>query len=225
MSEDRPANHGKKWSIHDRNRIFELHKHGHSFSEIAREFERTPASIELQLREIFIQNNITRRNIKHLKHFTDKRNLPSIQKYGILPIEKIIDRKIEHYSNDDQRLDKFKHGSCFSITNINKYLLNSYKSRFPEREWIEIVVDAEILCKSRCFYFSSNAAKNVFTTLRDDYDLCTPKAFEAMFAQSIPSSPFASRAGKALNETTCVQAEVIILGTIAKSRILSWNPL
>lgn len=225
MEKDRPINHGKKWTTSDRSKLYELYKLGRSYSELANHFERSTLSIELQLREIFISNLLETRNIKHLKHFTDKRNLFSIQKYGLLPIKSLVSRGIKYYHNDEKRLDNLQDGVCFSVSNINKYLLNTYKSRFPQKEWIEIIIDAQALIKSRCLYFSSNAAKSSFSKLREDYELSTPKAFEAMFADSIPTSPYATRAGKGLDQTTCDQAEVIILGSIGKSKILGWNQL
>ncbi len=225
MSENLPKNHGARWTDHDREKVFELYRLGRSFKEIANQFNRSETSIELQIREIFLINAINRRKIKHLKHFTDKRNLPSIRKYGLLSRQSLIDREINYIFNDDKRLDQLSHGVCFSVTNLNSHLLNSYRLRFPSREWIEIFVDANILIKSRCLYFSSNAAKSAFSDLRKDFQLGTFKAFEAMFAESIPSSPNASRAGKESHETTCNQAEIIILGNIAKSKILGWKQL
>lgn len=223
MTALKPLNHGAKWSEDDKEKVFELYKKGWSYQKIASSFKRTSISIELQIREHFIKSMLKKREIKTLYHFTDLRNLESIKKFGLLSISKLNEKNIEYHPNDPQRLDGIQNGICLSISGINKHLLKVYKQRYPEKKWVIIYIDASVLIKSGCLYFSSNAAKRFFNKAKDSWDLGSVRAFEAMFDEQIPSSPNATRQGKDKWEPTCDQAEVVFVRSISKKHIIKWE--
>ena len=155
MTALKPLNHGAKWSEDDKKKVFELYKKGWSYQKIASSFKRTSISIELDTRALY-KKHAQKREIKTLYHFTDLRNLESIKKFGLLSISKLNEKNIEYHPNDPQRLDGIQNGICISISGINKHLLKVYKQRYPEKKWVVISIDASVLIKSGCLYFSSN---------------------------------------------------------------------
>ena len=73
---------------------------------------------------------IKKRKITKLIHVTRKENLKSILNYGILSRDDLIKRNIDFKFNDNDRYDQWEFASCFSVTNLNPFLIK----RFIERQ-------------------------------------------------------------------------------------------
>jgi hypothetical protein len=161
------------------------------------------------------------RGVTRLVHFTDQRNLSNIEKYGILPIERLAEKDIEHYPNDSYRLDGQLGGISVSITNLNAHLLRSFQRR-QRRSWVEIDIDPEVAWTKTCLFYESNAASRKFDGLSDEY-LQSMHALTNMFGEKVTNRKGMTfdRTNKAPNQTTDEQAEIMVRWQIPKSKILA----
>ena len=102
--------------------------------------------------------------IKYLIHFTDRQNIPSILKHGILSVEELKKRKIEYVFNDVNRQDNETDYISLSVSNMNQFVYRSFRyDKESIKHGVAIVIDAKILYKeinvSR-YYCNTNAANN-----------------------------------------------------------------
>ena len=218
-----PINHGKHWSreakIEAYKLALELKDDGDLFNKLANHYGRTPTSVMLIIREMAREKFIKSRNIEKLIHFTDARNIKSIQKNGLISVDTLNKKKMHYYNCDDKRLDGITHGISISITNRNDYLFNAYHKR-QKREWIEIELDPYLLCKANCYFFDTNAANNKFKNRHSELE--NVGALQSMFSDEviIQNGRTIKRINQNINETTCSQAEIIVKYKIPKSKII-----
>lgn len=222
-----PLNHGKPWSTELKKNLLDLYNEGYDFDSLARKFKRTSLSIELTIRKIKISNFFKERKIEKLIHFTDHRNLESIKKYGLLPVERLKEKKIKYFFNDKDRLDNQLGGISLSVTKRNDHLLKAFNTR-EKRDWIEIEIDPEVASTRNCFFYFTNAANAVFKNTTNEM-LSSFEYLELMFDEYItphPNSPRSityTRTHKNANETTDEQAEIIANWIVPKTKILKIN--
>ena len=72
---------------------------------------------------------IKQRNITQLIHFTNKKNVSSIIKNGLLNNDELKRRNLKYISNDPERRDNLTHSISLSITNKNSDLYEAFKYR------------------------------------------------------------------------------------------------
>ena len=65
---------------------------------------------------------IKQRNITQLIHFTNKKNVSSIIKNGLLNNDELKRRNLKYISNDPERRDNWTYSISLSITNKNSVL-------------------------------------------------------------------------------------------------------
>jgi len=218
-----PINHGKHWSreakIEAYQKALKLKDDQDIFNKLADQYGRTSTSIMLIIREIAREKFIKSRNIQKLIHFTDARNIESIRKHGLISVDTLNKKNMHYYNCDDKRLDGIMHGISLSITNRNDYLLNAYHKR-QKREWIEIELDPYLLCKANCYFFDTNAANKKFNNCHSELE--NVGAFISMFSDevTIQDGRKINRIDHNMDETTCVQAEIIVKYKIPKSKII-----
>ena len=70
---------------------------------------------------------IKKRNITQLIHFTNKKNISSILKNGLLSNDELHKRNLDYIYNDPERRDKWTFAISLSVTNKNPYLYKSFK--------------------------------------------------------------------------------------------------
>lgn len=92
-----------------------------------------------------VKEIIKKRGITKLIHFTAEDNIDSIKKHGILPRETLINRKLVFDFNDPQRLEKKLDSICLSVEIPNKRLIDEFKVRFPEKNFVILEIDPSIL--------------------------------------------------------------------------------
>tara|TARA_B100000242_G_scaffold256863_1_gene200449 strand:+ start:461 stop:1162 length:702 start_codon:yes stop_codon:yes gene_type:complete len=224
-----PLNHGKPWSTELKKNLMDLYHKGHDLDSLARKFKRTSLSVELTIRKIKISNFLKERKIEKLIHFTDLRNLESIKKYGLLPVERLKKKKIKYFFNDKNRLDNQLGGISLSVTKRNDHLLKAFDNR-EKRDWVEIELDPEVASTRNCFFYFTNAANAVFKNTSNE-KLSSFEYLELMFNEYItphPNSPRSktyTRTYKKINETTDEQAEIIANWIVPKTKILKINKI
>ncbi|MAV61235.1 MAG: hypothetical protein CMQ83_02605 [Gammaproteobacteria bacterium] len=236
---EKPNNFGKHWSWRDRYALKSSYENGESVQNLSIKYKRTVNSIKNQINIVKIKDIIEKRQIKELLHFTDKRNINFIKKFGLLGINALGTKKIQYYSNDSKRLDGMPACICLSVSYLNRYLLRSYNAK-EKRDWVQITINPIVLFTRGAYFFDSNAANKKF---RDDkkynYDyLRSADAFESMFADCVESSngkytreknisktsrPITSR--KLANVPTDLQAEILVSSYIPLSYIMDFKEI
>ena len=219
-----PKNHGKRWSQQDINSMKSSFDKGVSIKNLAIKYGRTETSIRTYLNRLEIMEEIKKRNITELLHFTDKRNIRTIKRYGLLGINNLKNKNIKFLPNDDKRLDSTENSGfiCMSISYLNRPLLKAFNARL-KRNWIRISIDPSILLKYNCQFFDCNASTKKFrnTEKYNPEYLRSAKAFKSMFDGIVEerSGFIAKRSSgpedlkdwfKAPNATTSIQAEIQI---------------
>lgn len=171
----------------------------------------------LTLEQLRVKEFLQRRNIRYLVHFTDKRNIFSIKKFGLLPVSLLMQKQMEFVANDDARYDGHEDGISLSISEENIHVKQAFESRYPDREYQIIRIDASVLYLENTprIYCQTNAATVSGRKGSAFEDL------EAMFAQTVcytlqNSSEVYSftRHGQPANQPTVHQAEILWLGEI-----------
>ena len=226
-NQDKPENHGKPWEEKDQKELKKLYDDGETLLDLAKKYKRTKTSIELTIRKLEILNIIEERNIEKFIHFTDIRNMPTIEKYGILSIPRLKHQQIPFHGNDKLRLDDEENGISVSITSRNTHLLKSYEEK-ESRTWAEIEIDPTIAASGHCLFFDSNAAsRHTKYKNKSEKDLQSTEAFMGIFAEEVTNSSGQTftRKYKKTNEPTDDQAEIIVKFIIPKSKILNWKKI
>lgn len=222
---EKPENHGKPWTKEEQEELKRLYDEGSTIVELSEKYKRTEISIELITKKLKIFKVLERRKIKKLIHFTDIRNIKTIEKYGILPITRLQEKGIKYYENDSIRFDNQPGGISVSITKRNSHLLNAFQKRKP-RSWAEIEINPEIVATRNSLFYDSNAASKKYINVSEEY-LQSADAFLNMFAEKVinSSGQTFSRRNKQLEEPTDDQAEIIVRWAIPKSKILNWKEI
>lgn len=163
-----------------------------------------------------IQAFATARNIKYLFHFTQVGNLSSILAHGLLPKSHIAANGINALTNDLYRLD-FTDGLCLSVSFPNYKMFYPLRQNSPEKQWVVLVINANVLWELDCAFCRENAAKSSVTSipLAQRRGL---RALQAMFEdyngprneQNIPE-----------NYPSHPQAEVLVFDRISPEHILA----
>lgn len=173
-------------------------------------------SIESNINEISIHEVIKNRNITKLIHVTNKKNLDSILKHGILPLTNLEKDGIDYEFNDSLRLEKRRDAICLSVTDYNNFLFGSFQKKYPKNEYVVLEIDPQILLiegieKVFCDYNAASRFSNKSTT-----------NMEIMFKEKIKRrAKIKTRTKKEKNEPTSYQAEILYCGKIDSKYIMN----
>jgi len=210
----------RKLNCSEIDKLMHYYDADYTYNKMAKIFGVNPTELRYYLEKIEKPYNfrkiIKKRKIESLIHFTSKFNEKSIDEYGILSIEKLKRRNIEFESNDELRLENKLNGVSLSITKRNEFLFEKFKKDKINNRWIEYSIDPKVLIDKECRFYFTNAASGVFYKSRGDINLYEDVSdFENMFADVIEKTRvIQNRVNKYDNETTCIQAEIIVLGDI-----------
>lgn len=164
-----------------------------------------------------IKSFLDERGIKYLVHFTDQRNIPSIRQHGLLPVSMLEERTICYVHNDDGRNDNYRNGISLSISAENEFVRSSFENEYPDRVYKRIAIDASVLyleTTSR-IYCQTNAATVSGHKGSDVEDLMAMFANQVCYTLRNSNEPrILNRMGRASNQPTDVQAEILWLGNI-----------
>lgn len=174
--------------------------------------------ILMNSQEKTIQDTIKDRQITKLIHVTDKDNVVSIKKYGLLPVTDLKSKKISYSFNDNQRLDFFTDAVCLSVTSYNKFLFNSFQEKFKTRKYVVLEIDPKILYDTNIkkLFFDYNAAASTAECSRTNMEIMFK---DELFIKS--ADIIKTRDDKAKNEPTSCQAEILYFGKINPKYILN----
>ena len=187
-------------------------------------YPETDTLVKLTNAQLEIKSFLEKRNIKHLVHFTDSKNVESIKRHGILSVQQLMDRGMVFRRNDFGRYDNMLDYISLSITNPNLVLLSSYISKGTIDDVKVVIIDATILYKeinTPRIYCDRNAANG---TCKKGSSI---HHFENMFVETLeyqtPSTGKLysyNRAIKRPNDTTDPQAEILFYRRIDPKYIL-----
>ena len=170
------------------------------------------------------KKELQKRGIEYLVHITKLCNLEGIRKYGILSRIQL------EYKNDIyyEVLDKDKYDDEYnristSVTCMNKYYFKSKKEEGILTDPVILFIDANILCDPgvKATFYVTNAANRIMRNMSGQ----SFKAFLKMFRSNLTvetSDGFLreyDRSNRAENQTTDIQAEVMIDRIIPKKYI------
>ena len=158
---------------------------------------------------------IKNRKIEKLIHVTNKENLESIKKYGLMPVSELENNKINYICNDNLRLDNHIDGVCLSVTNVNEYLFGSFQKRYRDSQYVVLEIDPNILIdpKIRKIYYDYNAASPRSAKSETNMEIMFPETNVKKLIEH-------TRRDKKINEPTSGQAEILFFGKIDPKYII-----
>ena len=183
-------------------------------------------SKEEKKKSLDLQDKISEKGITRLIHFTSRKNLESILKNGIMSITEMKQNLMHYEYNDENRFDQCFDGISLSIQSPNIYLLNKFKEKYKDREYVYILLDPALLYEitddsgeklAPRIYCNYNAAGSL--TKKDSENI------DVMFEDGFIAGPwwksmYFTRENKEDNETTANQAEIIFRKRIDPKYIL-----
>lgn len=165
-----------------------------------------------------MKNEIKKRGIKFLVHFTRYENLKEIFKHGLIPRAKFKEKKIESLINDTKRLNGLINASSLSITFPNYKMFYRLRIENDNNEWVVIVFNIAVILEKECAFCQDNAANINISRIplkeRKGID-----AFKKMF-ENIEGKPSRKKLGLCNNMTTNPQAEVLVFDVIETGFII-----
>ncbi|MCW1361004.1 hypothetical protein OLQ22_08225 [Campylobacter jejuni] len=107
-----------------------------------------------------IKSFIESRKITKLVHFTNGKNIKSIDKYGILSVAELQKRGWFYSKNDEMRLDGLLDFISLSITDINHFVFDKFVNNGSLKDPHIVIISPRILWESnnKRLYCIANAA-------------------------------------------------------------------
>ena len=175
-----------------------------------------------KIRSYALQIGLTR-----LIHYTPIENIPSIIENGILSVNQIRNRKLQHARNDAQRLDGLVDWISTSITHPNYAYLHAIRSREPNKRFAIIELNSNLLWTQDWIAFPTNAAatESKSLLLNNAKSLMGVSGLMNLFKcgesrdKSNPKRIERSTYNLPENEATDPQSEVMFLGEIPTTSI------
>ena len=170
-----------------------------------------------------IQEDVIKRGITRLCHFTPSRSLSHILAggTGILPSKLLKEEdRLLYNPTDLQRLDGHAGHICCSIEYPNAWYLDRAKrGEILFCDWVVIFVDPNVLASQGTLFCPRNAAAGYGAYIAAGYD-----AYERMFAQRVPGAQGAVRSRTSQHlpcSPTDDQAEVLVPNFIPLENIMA----
>ena len=161
-----------------------------------------------------IKNEIEKRSIRQVVHFTQLSNLENILKYGLLPKDTLDADEHLYEGNDDLRIDSCINASCLSVSFPNYKMFYSCRMQDRSVKWIVISFDPRILWKKDCAFCVENAASNAVACMPLE-SRKTPESFLGLFKDH---DNYPTRADLSIPEyyPTNPQAEILIFEPVER---------
>lgn len=155
--------------------------------------------------------------VRNLIHFTRVDNLQSILHRGIMSVVRMRDEEVHFESNDQERRDLKLDAISLSASFPNQFMFYKYRMGSPNTDWVVFEVSPSALSSpsvdSFAFY-RTNAAHHKMRDLEVPM-LATKLAVDALFDETeLTRAQFLRPC-----DPTDVQAEIMLFGTIAPSKI------
>lgn len=120
------------------------------------------------------------RDVQFLLHFTQAANLAEIVKHGLLSRRELEGPEYLAFASDLSRLDENDMAVSVSISRLNEAMFASKRRKSGHRDWVVLVLSADILWTLDCVFCWCNAAKKEIKGHRGWRG--GPWAFDKMFA-------------------------------------------
>ena len=157
-----------------------------------------------------IKQEIKKRGIRHLYHFTRASNLESILNYGILPRTTLDNYSLQYEYNDAERFDRCTNAVCTSIEFPNYKMFWSLRKN-TSADWVVLELDAKILYELDCAFCWENASKSDISRIRiEERKSCA--AFKGLFDNRVGRPQRDPRLND--SDPTNPQAEVLVFSSI-----------
>lgn len=169
-----------------------------------------------EVETLSVKEVLEKRGIEKLIHVTNKKNLDSIKKNGLLPLTDLETEGIDYEFNDPLRLEKKRDAICLSVTEYNNFLFGSYQKRYPNNEYVVLEIDPKVLLDEsvKKIYCDYNAASRF--TQRSETNM------EIMFKNRMKRRAIIkTRKGKKKHEPTSYQSEILYCGKIDSKYIIN----
>lgn len=115
--------------------------------------------------QLLINKIIEERKILWLCHFTPRKNLENIKKFGLKPKNLM---SINEYTPTDQyRWDNHNEAICMTISKPNAWMFN--KKVQDGLDLCLILINSTVLFKKSCLFYPHNAATRCYRNVSDDY--------------------------------------------------------
>lgn len=164
-----------------------------------------------------MQENLNKRGIKHLLHFTKYSNFPSIMARGLLRRSELDTQDISYAFNDEMRLDRHPNSLSVSISFPNYRMFYSARQRYSDDTWVVLVLSTNVLIQKPCSYYSQNAATGCYNGVPRT-ELQGEASFDAMFADV--GGVKRAALGIPTDFTTDPQAEILVFSDIEPQHII-----
>lgn len=164
-----------------------------------------------------IRKQIELRNIEHLIHFTNAKNIKSIIKNGIIPVKYHLSYGIESFINDKVRSDDLTETTSFSIEFPNYSMFYKLRAENPNEDWAILFVNSTVLLKKECVFCYDNASNPEIKEIPLK-ERMSENMFKRMFEDIVGKSTRSERKLKRYF-TTLPQAEVLMYGVIDSNYI------
>lgn len=165
-----------------------------------------------------MQNEVKKRNITNLWHFTRIENLDSILQYGLIPREFLEAHGAGINYNDQYRFDGQRNANCLSLGHPNYKMFWSLRQQNTNQKWVVLAIKPDVLWLKDCAFCHENAASNNVTSIPINQRKGI-LAFQKLFDPVIGKP---SRASLKLpdNCPTNPQAEILVFDTIEPKFII-----
>ncbi|WP_448374526.1 DarT ssDNA thymidine ADP-ribosyltransferase family protein [Fervidobacterium sp.] len=161
-----------------------------------------------------IKEEIEKRKIQYVVHFTSISNIWGILKHGIVPVSLHSAYGIRAKRNDFKRYDGFTEAISLSISFPNYRMFNKVRQENKDDRWVVLLLDPSILWLEDCAFNKTNAASKKVK--------CVPvqqrKNFQA-FLSMFDNIELREKLNLPMNYTTDPQAEVLVFNTVSRGYI------
>lgn len=163
------------------------------------------------------------RGITKLIHFTHVDNLDSIKKYGILPMEELLNKHLHVKINDSRKLrgDNMPYVSL-SVTVPDSAMLEILFKRNPENKFVILEISPEVLYKEKRGNNKLVNRKYCSGSAFDPDTKISEHDMGIMFRKFVVRGDARiERKKHAMNQTTCRSAEILFRGIVPTKYILN----
>jgi len=164
------------------------------------------------------------KGITRLIHFTHVDNLDSIKKYGILPMEELLNKHLNVKINDSRKLrgDNMPYVSL-SVTDPDIAMLELLLERNPENKFVILEIDPEVLYKEKRGNNKLVNRKYSNMNALDPDAKISEHDMGIMFRKTVVrGNAIIERKKHAMNQTTCRNAEILYRGIILPKYIFKY---
>lgn len=165
-----------------------------------------------------MENEVRKRNIDYVWHFTKIENIDSIFTNGLIPRAQLEAHGATVAYNDQYRIDGQKGANCLSIGHPNYKMFYSLRCQDSTQSWVVLGFKSEILWLKDCAFCHENAASSNVTAIPINQRKGV-QAFQKMFA---PVAGKPDRGVLKLPDScpTNPQAEILIFDTVEPQYIV-----